>query len=240
LHSFRFLQCHNLAGVETAQFLSIPIGPSDSDMIDGSGVPELLTPSEYPQYPQSWSADGKLLFRQRARPATGFAPSARTTGPALDEGGATMVRDELSIIINRRVEEVFAFVTDPRRLPVWNSAISDSEVTSDGPIDEGSTFRVSASFLGKRFDTDLVITAHEPHRRSCIRATSGPIPAFSGCYVVESAEGGTRFTQTVEAELGRFFGLAESLVVRAAVRHMEADMQTLKDLLESRDATARE
>ena len=38
---------------------------------DGSGVAELLTPSEYPQYPQSWSADGKLLFRQRSSPTTG-------------------------------------------------------------------------------------------------------------------------------------------------------------------------
>ena len=40
---------------------------------DGSGGAELLTPSEYPQYPHSWSADGKLLFRQRARPTTGSA-----------------------------------------------------------------------------------------------------------------------------------------------------------------------
>ena len=38
---------------------------------DGSGVAELLTPSEYPQYPHSWSADGKLLFRQRSSSTTG-------------------------------------------------------------------------------------------------------------------------------------------------------------------------
>ena len=38
---------------------------------DGSGVAELLMPSEYPQYPHSWSADGKLLFRQRSSSTTG-------------------------------------------------------------------------------------------------------------------------------------------------------------------------
>jgi hypothetical protein len=45
--------------------------------------------------------------------------------------------------------------------------------------------------------------------------------------------GSTRFTQTFEAEVGGFFRLAQPLVERAISRQTEADMATLKDLLES-------
>ena len=74
---------------------------------------------------------------------------------------------------------------------------------------------------------------NEPPHRQCVRVTSGPIPG-AGCYLFEPADGGsTRFTQNFEAEPGGFFRLAEPLVARAIRRQMEADMATLKDLLES-------
>jgi hypothetical protein len=46
-------------------------------------------------------------------------------------------------------------------------------------------------------------------------------------------DGSTRFTQTLEAEVGGFFKLAEPLVGRAIHRQQEADMATLKDILEN-------
>ena len=57
------------------------------------------------------------------------------------------------------------------------------------------------------------------------------------CYLSEPSDNGsTRFTQTFEAEVGGFFRLAEPLVARAIRRQMEADMETLKDLLEAQVA----
>ena len=51
--------------------------------------------------------------------------------------------------------------------------------------------------------------------------------------------GSTRFTQNFEAEVGGFFRLAEPLVGRAIRRQIEADMATLKDLLEAGERKAR-
>ena len=66
-----------------------------------------------------------------------------------------------------------------------------------------------------------------------MRITSGPIPG-EGCYLFEPADGGSsRFTQTFEAEVGGFFRLAEPLVGRAIRRQTEADMATLKEVLEA-------
>jgi hypothetical protein len=143
-----------------------------------------------------------------------------------------MITDERSIVIDRPLEEVFAFVTDPHNNALWCGWFIESEVTSNGPIGVGTTFRNVATFLGKRIEADAVVTSWEPNRRSCIRTTSGPI-LTTGCRSVEAVEGGTRFAQTIEASPGAFFGLAEHIVVRLGARQLEADLLMLKELLES-------
>ena len=142
------------------------------------------------------------------------------------------IREELSVVIDRPIEEVFAFATEPENEPLWQSTSLETEQTSGGPVGVGTTFRNTSKFLGRRIDSTYEVTGNEPPRRRCVRVTSGPIPG-SGCYLFEPAEGGTRFTQRFEAEIGGFFRLAEPLVGRAIRRQMEADMATLKDLLEA-------
>jgi uncharacterized protein YndB with AHSA1/START domain len=137
------------------------------------------------------------------------------------------------VVIERPIEEVFAFVTDPNNDPLWQSTSLETEQTSEGPVDAGTTFRNTSKFLGRRIDSTYEVTENDPPHKQCVRITSGPIPG-SGCYLFEPANGGsTRFTQIFEAEAGGFFRLAEPLVARAIRRQMEADMETLKDLLES-------
>jgi uncharacterized membrane protein len=143
------------------------------------------------------------------------------------------IREEHSVVIDRPVEEVFAFATDPNNDPLWQSTSLETEQTSEGPLDVGATLRNTSKFLGRRIESTFEVTENEPPHRQCMRVTSGPIPG-SGCYLFESADGGsTRFTQIFEAEVGGFFRLAEPLVGRALRRQMQADMATLKDLLES-------
>ncbi len=143
------------------------------------------------------------------------------------------IRQEHSVVIDRPVEEVFAFVTDLNNDPLWQSTSLETEQTSEGPVDAGTTFRNTSKFLGRRIDSTYEVTENDPPHKQCVRITSGPIPG-SGCYLFEPANGGsTRFTQIFEAEAGGFFRLAEPLVARAIRRQMEADMETLKDLLES-------
>ena len=142
------------------------------------------------------------------------------------------IREELSVVIDRPIEEVFAFATEPENEPLWQSTSLETEQTSGGPVGVGTTFRNTSKFLGRRIDSTYEVTENEPPRRQCLRITSGPIPG-SGCYLFEPAEGGTRFTQRFEAEIGGFFKLAEPLVGRAIRRQMDVDMATLKDLLEA-------
>ena len=102
-------------------------------------------------------------------------------------------------------------------------------------MDVGTTFRNTSKFLGRRIESTYQVTENDPPHKQCVRITSGPLPGV-GCYLYEPADAGsTRFTQIFETEVGGFFRLAEPLVARAIRRQMEADMATLKDLLEAED-----
>jgi uncharacterized membrane protein len=141
---------------------------------------------------------------------------------------------EHSVVIGRPIEEVFAFAADPNNNPLWHSFTLETQTVSGVEVEVGTAFDNVIKFLGRRIETTLEIVENEPPRRQRVRVTSGPIPA-SGCYDFEPADGGgsTRFTYTLDAEVGGFFKLAEPLVGRAARRQTETDMATLKDLLEA-------
>jgi carbon monoxide dehydrogenase subunit G len=143
------------------------------------------------------------------------------------------INQEHAVVIDRPIEEVFAFVTDPTNDSLWQAWTLETEQTSEGPIEVGSTLRSTAKMLGRRIEVTMEVTENDPPHRQCVRITSGPIPA-SGCYQLEPADdGSTRFTQTFKGEVGGFFRMAEPLVGRVISRQTEADMATLKDLLES-------
>jgi uncharacterized protein YndB with AHSA1/START domain len=143
------------------------------------------------------------------------------------------IREEHTVVIERSVEAVFAFTTAPNNESLWQSTSLETEQTSEGEVDVGTTFRNTSKFLGRRIESTYQVTENDPPHKQCARIISGPIPGV-GCYLFEPADGGsTRFTQNFETEVGGFFRLAEPLVARAIRRQMEADMATLKDLLEA-------
>ena len=154
--------------------------------------------------------------------------------PAREGGEPVAIHEEHTVVIERPVEEVFAFAADPNNDTLWQSTSLETEQTSEGPVDVGTTFRNTSKFLGRRIESTYEVTENDPPHKQCVRITSGPIPG-SGCYLFEPAGGGdsTRFTQRFEAEVGGFFRLAEPLVGRAIRRQQEADMATLKDMLEA-------
>jgi uncharacterized protein YndB with AHSA1/START domain len=143
------------------------------------------------------------------------------------------IREGHTVVIERSVEAVFAFTTDPNNESLWQSTSLETEQTSEGEVDVGTTFRNTSKFLGRRIESTYQVTENDPPHKQCVRIISGPIPGVA-CYLFEpAADGSTRFTQNFETEVGGFFRLAEPLVARAIRRQMEADMATLKDLLEA-------
>ncbi len=144
-----------------------------------------------------------------------------------------MVKTETSVTINRPIEEVFEFLTTIENNPQWQSSTLEAKQTSEGPVGLGSTAMLEAKFLGRRLELAMEITEFEPNRKFSFKTTSGPVP-FEGSNVFERiSEGETKVTFLFEAEPGGFFKLAEPLVARASKRDSEANVATLKDILEA-------
>ncbi|HUG30842.1 MAG TPA: SRPBCC family protein [Candidatus Limnocylindria bacterium] len=139
---------------------------------------------------------------------------------------------EVSITINRSVEDVFAVISNFEHNAEWSSATVEDKITSPGPIGVGASAHLVSKFLGRRIENDAEITEFEPNRRVTMRSTSGPIP-FRGSMTLDPVEGGTRVKATFELEPGGFFKVAEPIVTRMAKRQFESDLANLKDLMEA-------
>ncbi len=143
-----------------------------------------------------------------------------------------MARIEASVVINRPIEEVFAFVTDFEKAPQWMSELVEAKQTSEGPVGVGTTISAVASPLGRRIESTQEVVEYEPNAKYAIKSTSGPVASKDG-YTFEAVAGGTKITRVAEAEMSGFFRLAEPLAGRMMRRQFETNFANLKDLLEA-------
>ena len=144
------------------------------------------------------------------------------------------MRIEEGVEINRPPQEVFDYVANPENLPEWSGIVQEVHKETQGPPREGERFTTVAKFLGRRFETPMQVTAHEPPLRHSDRSTGGPFPQEYTFLLEEAAGGGTRLTQVAEGEPGGFFRLVGPLLEMAGRRQFRTDLANLKDLLEAR------
>ena len=138
---------------------------------------------------------------------------------------------ENSVLINLSVQEVFQFVTDFNNNALWQTDILMMEMTPAGHFGQGTTYRCANRFMGKRIETEGLVTAYEPDLRCCIRITSGPVTGTTSLNF-EAVDGGTKFTTVGSLDL-TYFKLARLLVKRKIKQQLKNDMDKLKDVLEN-------
>jgi carbon monoxide dehydrogenase subunit G len=143
-----------------------------------------------------------------------------------------MANYEQSVWIDRPVEEVFKFATQPENEPQWNTSMQESEITSEGPMGVGTTVRSVSRVLGRTAESTWKVTEYEVNRKKAVKSTSGPIP-FESAAVFESIEGGTKLTFTIQAEAGGIFKLIAPVIVRMGKKQTENSFANLKELLEA-------
>jgi len=148
-------------------------------------------------------------------------------------GAITMIKVEKSIIIHRPIEEVFAYLSDFRNIPQWQSGVVEVQQTPESPVGRGTRGTFVRTFLGRKIEMTVEVVEYEPNTKHTFKSTSGPMPTTVSRIFEPTAEG-TKVTMAIEMQAGGFFALAEPLVARSLRRGVEADFGTLKDLLESR------
>jgi uncharacterized membrane protein len=143
-----------------------------------------------------------------------------------------VVRVEHSVVINRPLEDVFAFAADFGNDARWSAAVKVSERTFAGPLGVGAGFRQVTELLGQRIEASGTVTEFEPNRAACYASDSGPIP-HRDCRVFEAVEGGTQVTMAIEAQLSGVYRMAEPMIRSAGLQQLRGDLERLKRMLES-------
>jgi uncharacterized protein YndB with AHSA1/START domain len=142
-----------------------------------------------------------------------------------------MPRVEVSTMVQRPIEEVFAVLSDASNTPKWSSGMQTVAKTSDGPTGVGTTYHYTSKLFGRRLEGDSKVTAYETDRRLAVASTA-PFPVTI-TMAMEQVDGGTRVEQTVDAEPGGFFKLAQPLLSTMMKRQVQGDLETFRDLMDA-------
>jgi uncharacterized protein YndB with AHSA1/START domain len=139
---------------------------------------------------------------------------------------------ETGVRIDRRVEKVFAFVSDPLNLPRWNSAVQTVRKTSAGENGVASTYSMERALPSGRAVNELKVVASEPPREFAIRTTAGPTP-FLYRYQFSADNDETVVKVDAEVELPGAAAFLPQLARRLVKKGVDDNFATLKQILEA-------
>ncbi|MFG2876561.1 SRPBCC family protein [Streptomyces sp. NPDC048337] len=139
-----------------------------------------------------------------------------------------------TIDIDRRPEEVFAYVTDPTHLPEWQDSAVSAVPMGDLPVHVGSRVVVTRQIGKRRIPTTMEFTEVDAPRSWHIHGVDGPVrPDVRGR--IEPLDDGARSRVTLSVDF-EGHGLGRALVPLAVKPMLRKEMprseEKLKHLLE--------
>jgi uncharacterized protein YndB with AHSA1/START domain len=140
-----------------------------------------------------------------------------------------------TVDIGRPLAEVFAFVAEPRNMPLWYEAVDEVTKTTDAPSGPGARYLVTRALPGGRAHNDVELTEHHLDRVVTLESRSGPTP-FRYRYTLEPNGSGTRLTlegRISSAGLPGPIGRLDGVATRLFERGMQQNLRQLKRILEA-------
>jgi len=145
-----------------------------------------------------------------------------------------MPRQAKSIVIQRPVEDVFAYMDDVSREPEWQPQLIEAEQIPSGPATVGTKRRYVSEFLGKRVENTYVVKVYEPNTRLVVKTTTDSVLDATSDIRWEAVPEGTRVTMALD---GRPRGALRFVPARVMESTFEKEIATtLKRLKERLEA----
>ena len=144
-----------------------------------------------------------------------------------------MASIERTIVINRPIENVFAFFADVSNDPKWRGA-GVKEIAVRGAMGQGAQVhqKLAAGPLGAAVAADMAVVVYEPPTALAFQVTSGPLrPRVDFRFAPTAA--GTEVAFAIDAPVA---GLKKALMGKMAEKNMAAEAAALdnaKRLLET-------
>lgn len=136
------------------------------------------------------------------------------------------------VVIDRPVEEVFAYLADFSNVPEWNYAIEETRQVSPGPVGVGAEYRQTRS-LPRPSEETFVVAEYEPNQKLAIEGDLGPYFGTLS-YELQSSASGTEVRNAADLEGQGVLKIAGGLLGGRIREAVGQNLQKLKQLLESR------
>ena len=140
-----------------------------------------------------------------------------------------MIQHEVTIHVNRPVEQVFAFLIDPNNLRAWQSNLIETEPLSE-PLHVGTRFREVRQMGPKQAEILGEITAYEPNKHFATKTLTKPQVTVS--YSFEPKNNGTQLNYRFVMQTSGIMRLLEPLIAGSIKKDSHSDFGRLKQVLE--------
>jgi len=142
-----------------------------------------------------------------------------------------MLRFSADLKINRSVEKVFAWLTDPLNQGKFDKSSLRMEALTSGPWRTGTQFRELRDLGGRKTEVLSEVAELEPDRYFIIRSKTGP--EWLGTWRFEPEGSGTRLHWTGELRMNGFGRLLEPLIGRRMRSQIDRQFADLPRLVEA-------
>ncbi len=143
-----------------------------------------------------------------------------------------MAKIEESIEIKRPVESVFAYTTDAKNWPKWQSFIPEAEQTSPGTMGVGTTFKGVSRMMGRSMKWTAIATEYESNKKWGKNITCGDV-AIEEHVTYKPVEGGTAFTILYDMKVGGLLKLLSPVMAGSMHKETKKSLGNLKSILEA-------
>ena len=139
---------------------------------------------------------------------------------------------ETEITIDRPVETVASYASDPSNAPHWYVNITSVEWKTPPPAMLGSKIAFVAKFLGRRLAYTYEFVDVVPNERLVMRTAEGPFPMETTYTWSPASGGGTHMTLRNRGEPAGLSKLVAPFMAMAMRRANRKDLEQLRSLLE--------
>jgi len=145
-----------------------------------------------------------------------------------------MITNEVSIFINRPLEQVFEYTVDGHNLHNWQSGFFEHEILTEGPKRVGTRVREVRQVGPRKAEIQGEVTAFESNKRFATKTLTKPYVTVD--YAFESENGGTRIHYKFTLVTSGFMRLMELMIARGIKSDTQKDFEKLKSILETKTA----
>jgi uncharacterized membrane protein len=136
------------------------------------------------------------------------------------------------VVINRPLDEVVTYSSNPDNAPAWYANIKTVEWKTPPPLRLGSQIAFVAHFLGRRMAYTYEIVELIPGKRLTMRTAEGPFPRETTYTWEAIGRGGTRMTLRNRGRPAGFSKLVAPFMAFAVRRANRKDLALLRQRLE--------